>query len=123
MSCRSAPTGGTFSPLASSGLPLARSARTVDGMHLSLSDADLAFQREVRAFLDDKLTEELRAAGRACSGIFCDRPVAQRWCWLAAPTIRALHRPDCWALGPAASSLPVVKNVYSGNCGRQARGP
>jgi alkylation response protein AidB-like acyl-CoA dehydrogenase len=48
-------------------------------MHLSLSDADLAFQHEVRAFLDDKLTEELRAAGRACSGIFCDRPVAQRW--------------------------------------------
>jgi acyl-CoA dehydrogenase len=48
-------------------------------MHLSLSDADLAFQREVRAFLDERLTEDLREAGRACSGIFCDRPVAQRW--------------------------------------------
>ena len=48
-------------------------------MHLSLSAADLAFQREVRDFLDEKLTAELREAGRACSGIFCDRPVAQRW--------------------------------------------
>jgi len=48
-------------------------------MQPTLSDADLAFRREIRAFLDEKLTDDLREAGRTCSGIFCDRPVAQRW--------------------------------------------
>lgn len=48
-------------------------------MDLSLAEADLRFRDEVRRFLDAELSDELREAGRACSGIFCDRPVAQRW--------------------------------------------
>lgn len=48
-------------------------------MALQLSSADAAFQDEVRAFLDAELTEDLREAGRLCSGIYCDRPVAQKW--------------------------------------------
>jgi acyl-CoA dehydrogenase len=48
-------------------------------MNLGLSPEDLRFRDEVRAFLDVALTEDLREAGRTCSGIYCDRPVAQRW--------------------------------------------
>ncbi len=48
-------------------------------MKLAFDAADLAFRDEVRAFLDEALTDELRAAGAACSGIYCERPVAQAW--------------------------------------------
>ncbi len=48
-------------------------------MALALSAADLAFRDQVRRFLDEKLTDDLREAGRLCAGIYCDRPVAQRW--------------------------------------------
>jgi acyl-CoA dehydrogenase len=48
-------------------------------MSLDLSADELAFRDEVRAFLDEKLTEDLRTAGRLCSGVYSDRPVAQRW--------------------------------------------
>ena len=48
-------------------------------MALALSPADAAFRDEVRRFLDEKLTDDLREAGRLCAGVYCDRPVAQRW--------------------------------------------
>lgn len=48
-------------------------------MALVLTPEEAAFRDEVRAFLDEKLTDDLRTAGRLCSGIYCDRPVAQRW--------------------------------------------
>ena len=48
-------------------------------MNLDLSPADLAFRDEVRAFLAAELTPDLEAAGRACSGIYCDYPIANRW--------------------------------------------
>jgi alkylation response protein AidB-like acyl-CoA dehydrogenase len=41
--------------------------------------ADDDFRAEVRAFLDAKLTPDLREAGRLNAGIYCDRPIAQRW--------------------------------------------
>jgi alkylation response protein AidB-like acyl-CoA dehydrogenase len=40
---------------------------------------DRQFRTEVRAFLAAELTEELREAGRSCSGVYCERPIAQRW--------------------------------------------
>jgi acyl-CoA dehydrogenase len=46
---------------------------------LSLGRADATFRDEVRAFLETHLTDDLRQAGRLCAGIYCDRPVAQRW--------------------------------------------
>lgn len=61
-------------------------------MDLSLSPADAAFREEVREFLDAELTPELRAAGRACSGIFADRPVGQAW--LAKLNARGWAAPD-----------------------------
>jgi len=48
-------------------------------MALALSPADEAFRDEVRRFLDEKLTDDLREAGRLNAGVYCDRPVAQRW--------------------------------------------
>jgi len=48
-------------------------------MSLDLSPADMAFRDEVRRFLDAELTDELRLAGRLCAGMYCDRPIAQRW--------------------------------------------
>ena len=44
-----------------------------------LNETDAAFRDEVREFLDQALTEDLRAAGRRCSGIFCDYPEGIRW--------------------------------------------
>lgn len=41
--------------------------------------ADTAFRAEVRQFLDDALTPELRLAGRRTSGIFTDAPEARPW--------------------------------------------
>jgi len=48
-------------------------------MDFHLSPADEAFRNEVRRFLDESLTDELRLAGRRCGGIYSDYPVAIRW--------------------------------------------
>ncbi|WP_439814105.1 acyl-CoA dehydrogenase family protein [Zavarzinia sp. CC-PAN008] len=48
-------------------------------MDLRFSASDEAFAAEVRHFLDTHLTPDLRAAGRANAGIYCERPVAQKW--------------------------------------------
>jgi acyl-CoA dehydrogenase len=44
-----------------------------------LDETDAAFRDEVRRFLAEALTDELRAAGRRCSGIFTDYPEGIRW--------------------------------------------
>ena len=46
---------------------------------MSGAASDEAFRAEVRAFLDEKLTPDLREAGALCAGIYADRPIAQRW--------------------------------------------
>lgn len=48
-------------------------------MDLSFGSEELAFRDEVRAFLKQKLTPELQQAGRSCTGIYCDYPVANHW--------------------------------------------
>jgi alkylation response protein AidB-like acyl-CoA dehydrogenase len=50
-----------------------------DAIARTMGAEDRALRDEIRAFLDTHLTEELRLAGRLCAGIYCDRPVAQRW--------------------------------------------
>jgi acyl-CoA dehydrogenase len=52
---------------------------TEDALSRSLGAEDRALRDEIRSFLDTHLTEDLRLAGRLCAGIYCDRPVAQRW--------------------------------------------
>src|SRR5580693_6687602 len=48
-------------------------------MDLALSSTDLAFRDEVRAFLDEALTPELRAAGRAVTSAFIEPRHSLPW--------------------------------------------
>ncbi|MFC3070576.1 acyl-CoA dehydrogenase family protein [Phenylobacterium soli] len=48
-------------------------------MNLDLSPEDLAFRDEVRAFLDEALTPELREAGRRMTSVFCDPEFSLPW--------------------------------------------
>ncbi len=48
-------------------------------MDLSWSEADIAFRDEVRAFLAEHLTPELRAAARGMTSVYSDYPVAMAW--------------------------------------------
>ncbi|MBN9085646.1 MAG: acyl-CoA dehydrogenase family protein [Reyranella sp.] len=48
-------------------------------MDLSLSAEDQAFQDEVRRFLDDNLSEDLREAGAKTGGVFADFAAGLRW--------------------------------------------
>jgi alkylation response protein AidB-like acyl-CoA dehydrogenase len=48
-------------------------------MDLRWSDTDRAFQDEVRAFLDQKLTPELRRAGRLMTSVYADHAASMEW--------------------------------------------
>ena len=48
-------------------------------MDLSLSKKDEAFRDEVRRFLDENLSEDLREAGRKTGGVFADFAAGLRW--------------------------------------------
>src|SRR6187401_2717960 len=48
-------------------------------MDLSLSAEDQVFRDEVRRFLDENLTEDLREAGRKTGGVFADVTAGLRW--------------------------------------------
>jgi alkylation response protein AidB-like acyl-CoA dehydrogenase len=48
-------------------------------MDLTWSAADMAFRDEVRAFLDEKLTPELRRAGRLMTSVYADHEASMQW--------------------------------------------
>lgn len=48
-------------------------------MHMQLTPDDLAFQAEVRAFLQVRLTPDLRAASARNAATFCDLPTTVAW--------------------------------------------
>ena len=48
-------------------------------MDLTLSREDEDFRTEVRRFLDENLTEDLREAGRKTTGVFADYAAGMRW--------------------------------------------
>ncbi|HEX5144358.1 MAG TPA: acyl-CoA dehydrogenase family protein [Mycobacterium sp.] len=48
-------------------------------MDLNWSDADLAFRDEVRTFLDEKLTDDLRAAGRLMTSVYAEHEASMAW--------------------------------------------
>ncbi|MDO8379309.1 acyl-CoA dehydrogenase family protein [Phenylobacterium sp.] len=85
-------------------------------MNLDLSDDEIAFQGEVRAFLADSLTPELRQAGRRATSVFMDKIYSLAW-------QRILH-----ARGWAAPSWPVEhggpgwgvmqKAIFAAECAR-----
>ena len=53
-------------------------------MELSLSARDSAFRDEVRRFLDEKLTADLRETGKLMTSVYADYDTTMRW-------HRALH--------------------------------
>src|SRR5215207_2188989 len=55
------------------------SASRGDIMDLQWSDADNAFRDEVRSFLDEKLTAELRTAGRLMTSVYADHDASMAW--------------------------------------------
>jgi alkylation response protein AidB-like acyl-CoA dehydrogenase len=85
-------------------------------MDLELRAEDLAFQAEVRAFLDENLTPELRAAGAGLTSVFCEPRFSLPW-------QRILH-----ARGWAAPSWPkqyggpgwneVQRAIFAAECAR-----
>ncbi len=48
-------------------------------MDLNWSDEDLAFQNEVRTFLDGKLTDDLRQAGRLMTSVYAEHEASMAW--------------------------------------------
>jgi alkylation response protein AidB-like acyl-CoA dehydrogenase len=48
-------------------------------MNLDWSATDLAFREEVRSFLNEKLTAELRQAGRLMTSVYSDHDAAMQW--------------------------------------------
>jgi len=48
-------------------------------MDLNWSERDNAFRDEVRSFLDEKLTEDLRAAGRLMTSVYADHEASMAW--------------------------------------------
>ncbi|KUH82897.1 MULTISPECIES: acyl-CoA dehydrogenase family protein [unclassified Mycobacterium] len=48
-------------------------------MDLKWSAADTAFRDEVRSFLDEKLTPELRRAGRLMTSVYADHDASMQW--------------------------------------------
>jgi alkylation response protein AidB-like acyl-CoA dehydrogenase len=85
-------------------------------MDLELRDEDLAFRDEVRTFLDENLTPELRAAGARVTSVFCEPRYSLPW-------QRILH-----ARGWAAPSWPkeyggpgwseVQRSIFAAECAR-----
>jgi len=85
-------------------------------MDLELRDEDLAFQAEVRAFLDENLTPELKRAGERLTSVFCEPRYSLPW-------QRILH-----ARGWAAPSWPkeyggpgwndVRRAIFAAECAR-----
>ena len=99
-------------------------------MDYDWSAADLDFRDEVRAFLDEKLTPQLRRAGRLATSVYPDHEASMQWQHIlhergwAAPAWPVEHGGCDWSLtqhdifsrgstlagGPALSpmGLPVV---------------
>ena len=48
-------------------------------MDLTWSSRDLEFRDEVRAFLDEKLTPDLRQAGRLMTSVYADHEASIAW--------------------------------------------
>jgi alkylation response protein AidB-like acyl-CoA dehydrogenase len=85
-------------------------------MNLDLTPEDLAFRDEVRGFLDEALTPELRQAGRRATSVFMDKEFSLAW-------QRILHR-----RGWVAPSWPVEyggpgwnemqRHIFAAECAR-----
>ena len=85
-------------------------------MEHGLSDADDAFRQEVRAFLNDKLTPELRAVTARQAGVFAEGELNRRWHailyekgWVAPSWPRG-HGGPGWT--------PMQRHIFADECAR-----
>jgi len=100
-------------------------------MDLDWSDADRAFQDEVRAFLDAELTPELRRRGRGMTSVYADRETTLAWQaklhargWVApawpvehgGPGWSVVQR-YIWARETAKAGAPPMSPMGVGMCG------
>jgi len=83
-------------------------------MHIAFGPEDLAFRDEVRAFLAETFTPELRAAARLESGVFAEADLNRRWHrilydkgWIA-PAWPREHGGTGWSV--------VQKYIYDSEC-------
>jgi alkylation response protein AidB-like acyl-CoA dehydrogenase len=73
-------------------------------MDLQWSDADLAFRDEIRAFLAEHLTDDLRAAGRLMTSVYAEHEASMQWQRIlaakgwAAPAWPAEHGGCGWSV-------------------------
>ena len=100
-------------------------------MDTSFSDEHEAFREEVRAFLGDALSEDLKEAQRLCPGIFLDYEHNIRWHrilhrqgWVAPSWPREhggtgwdLTRRYIWSLEASAAGAPSLAPMGLGMCG------
>jgi len=100
-------------------------------MDLSWNEADIAFRGEVRAFLAEHLTPELRAAARGMTSVYSDYPVAMAWQSIlhargwAAPAWPVKHGGCDWSVAQhyifaselTAAGAPGLSPMGIGMCG------
>jgi alkylation response protein AidB-like acyl-CoA dehydrogenase len=90
-------------------------------MDLELGPADAAFRSDIRAFLDEHLSEELRAAVAASTGTFCDLSAMSRW--HAILNERGWVAPD-WPMdfgGPGWSD--TQRHIFASECAHAGAPP
>ena len=85
-------------------------------MESALSPADLAFRDEVRAFLSEKLTPELRAANARQAGVFAEAELNRAWHailyekgWIA-PSWPVEHGGTGWS--------PLQRHIFADECAK-----
>ena len=87
-------------------------------MEMGMTAADEAFRDEVRAFFDEKLTDDMRDATNLSSGVFAEFEIGRRWHaalyergWIA-PSWPAEHGGTDWT--------PMQRYIYDSEAGAAA---
>ncbi len=83
-------------------------------MDINLSDADLAFRDEVRAFLDTALTDDIREGARLTPGVRTMPEMAQRWTKKLAEKGWLCHNWPAEFGGPGWNT--VRKYIFESEC-------
>ncbi len=100
-------------------------------MDLALSNADETFRAEVRRFLDEKLTPDLREAGMRTGGVLTDPPATTKWHkalyekgWIAPAWPKEYGGPGwsemqryIFASELATAHAPILQNFGTRMCG------
>jgi alkylation response protein AidB-like acyl-CoA dehydrogenase len=83
-------------------------------MDINLSDADLAFQEDVRAFLGEALTDDIREGARLTPGVRTKPEMAQRWTKKLAAKGWLCHNWPAEFGGPGWNT--VQKYIFESEC-------